>query len=165
MSEQTQNLAERCLERCSTLLTALRPCTEDEWQARPTGDARTLGMIMHHIAGAYLANIDLITAILNGQPVPSMFQDTAALDRWNAEYAEQHKGCARTETIALLEECSTRAAQFIRGLSDEQLRKTGDYPLLVLWFGAPPTVAQLVDSMLISHPDRHLPDIRTVCAG
>ena len=165
MSEQTETLAARCLERCNTLVAVLTQCSDDAWQTRPTGDDRTLGMIMHHIAGAYLANIDLITAVLNGQPVPYMFQDTAALDRWNATYAEQHKDCTRAETIALLEEHSAIAAQFIRGLSDEQLRQTSDYPLLVLWFGAPPTVAQLVEGMLITHPDRHLPDVSAVCAG
>ncbi len=110
-------------------------------------------MIMHHIAGAYLANIDLITAVL------------AALDRWNATYAVQHKDCTRAETIALLQERSAIAAQFIRGLSDEQLRQTSDYPLLVLWFGAPPTVAQLVEGTLVTHPDRYVPDVSAVCAG
>jgi hypothetical protein len=162
-TEQAHYLAQRCLNACRTLVTVLERCTDEQWQAKPTGDDRTLGVIMHHVAGSYTALIDLITAVLNEQPTPYMFQDDLALHQWNHEYAEQHKECAKTETIALLQHNSTLASQFIRGLSDEQFQKVTCDPLMVLWFGPQPTVAQIIEGTLVTHPDRHLPDIDAVC--
>ena len=166
MSEHAQHLAERCIESRDTLVTALATVTDEQWHQKPEGDDRSLAVIMHHVAASYIAIRDTITAVLNDAPLPHMFQgdDDAALTRWNAEYAEQHRDCSKAETIALLEQNSTMAAEYIRGLSDEDLKKTANYPLLVLWFHGPPTVEQLVDGMFINHPNRHLPDIKAVCS-
>ena len=165
MSEHTQQLADRCIESRDTLLAALAVVSDEQWHQKPEGDDRTLGAIMHHIAGSYVAIRDTIAAVLMDAPLPHMFQgdDDVALTRWNAEYAEQYKDCGKAETLALLDQNSTMAAEYIRSLKDEQLKKTGDYPLLVLWFNGPPTVEQIIDGMFINHPNRHLPDIWAVC--
>jgi hypothetical protein len=63
-----------------------------------------------------------------------------------------------------LEQSSTSAAQFIRGLSVDQLQKTGNFPLLVLWYGVPPRVEQLVEALLAGHPSMHISDITAVCS-
>ena len=75
----------------------------------------------------------------------------------NAQHAKDFAACGKADVMALHRAASAKAASVIRGLSDEQLGKSG-----VIFQDAPPfTVEQLVTRALIAHTDEHMGSIRS----
>jgi hypothetical protein len=78
------------------------------------------------------------------------------LDEMNARHAKDFANCTRAETIELHRTGTAVAAATIRGLSDEELAKSG-----TLLKGVPPMTAEQVSvSGLLNHIDDHFGSIR-----
>jgi hypothetical protein len=78
------------------------------------------------------------------------------LDEMNARHAKEHANCTRAETLELHTKGTATAAAVVRGLSDEQLAKSGT----VLTGNPPMTAEQVVTGILIHHIDDHFGSIR-----
>jgi uncharacterized protein YndB with AHSA1/START domain len=97
----------------------------------------------------------IVTAIASGQSRGNFTQPM--LDEMNARHAMEHANCTRAETIALLKRGAAKAAAVVRGLSDEQLAKSG-----TVFTDAPPmTAEQMILGALINHIDEHFGSIRS----
>lgn len=102
---------------------------------------------------------DIITTIASGQALPHF--TTQMLDEMNAKHAVEFAGCNKTETIALHKKGAATAAAAVRGLSDEQLARTG-----IVFAGVPAMSSeQLVMRGLINHIDEHFGSIRKTVGG
>jgi hypothetical protein len=80
----------------------------------------------------------------------------AMIDEMNARHARDAAHCTRAETIALLEKGAAAAATVIRGLSDDQLARSG----AALTDVPPMTAEQLITAGLLAHIDEHFGSIR-----
>src|SRR5262249_57286015 len=80
----------------------------------------------------------------------------AMLDQMNAQHARDHADCTRAETLSLFQKGAATASAVVRGLSDDQLAKTG-----TVFSDVPPmTAEQLIMGGLVSHIDEHMGSIR-----
>jgi hypothetical protein len=78
------------------------------------------------------------------------------LDGLNAQHAKEHADCTRAETLALFRKGAATASAVVRGLSDDQLAKSG-----TVFTDAPPmTAEQLITLGLVGHIDEHMGSIR-----
>lgn len=110
-------------------------------------------MTAHHIAGVLEPISHMVKAVLAGQ---SGNFSSDMIDEMNAKHAKDYAHCTKTETIELLKKGAGAAAAVVRGLSDDQLTKSG-----TVLTGAPPmTVEQLITGGLIAHLDEHFGSIR-----
>jgi hypothetical protein len=108
----------------------------------------------HHLASALEPVAGIIAAVVSGQSLGDFSQK--ALDEMNARHAQEHANCTRAETIALHRKGVAAAAAVVRGLTDDQLAKSG-----IVFTDAPPmTAEQLVIAGLINHIDDHYGSIR-----
>ncbi len=111
------------------------------------------GVTAHHIAGVLEPISHMVKAVLAGQ---SGNFSSDMIDEMNAKHAKDYAHCTKTETIELLKKGAGAAAAVVRGLSDDQLTKSG-----TVLTGAPPmTVEQLITGGLIAHLDEHFGSIR-----
>jgi len=114
----------------------------------------TVAGTAHHLFGAYERVPDIAKGLAAGQS-PANFS-TKVLDQMNAQHAKDFAACSKADVMALHRAGSAKAASLLRGLSDEQLAKSG-----VIFQDAPPfTVEQLVTRALIAHTDEHMGSIR-----
>jgi hypothetical protein len=114
----------------------------------------TVAATAHHLFGAYDRVADIAKGLAAGQS-PANFS-TKVLDEMNAQHAKDFAACSKADVMALHRAGSTKAAFALRGLSDEELTKSG-----VIFQDAPPfTVEQLVTRGLIAHTDEHMGSIR-----
>src|SRR5215475_12869867 len=114
----------------------------------------TVAATAHHLFGAYERVPDIAKGLAVGQS-PANFS-TKVLDQMNAQHAKDFAACSKADLMALHRAGSAKAASVLRGLSDEQLAKSG-----VIFQDAPPfTVEQLVTRALIAHTDEHMGSIR-----
>ncbi|HEU5434097.1 MAG TPA: hypothetical protein VFU81_20675, partial [Thermomicrobiales bacterium] len=107
-----------------------------------------------HVADGHAYLIDTFVGMANGQPGPDM--NKAALNAYNAQTGEQHAAADKDETIQILKQHGASAAERVRGLSDDQLTRSGK----LLSDGPSMPVEQWIEHVLIGHPRSHLASIR-----
>ena len=78
------------------------------------------------------------------------------LARMNAEGAAADAARPKAEVLAQVRAEGARAEAYLRGLSDEQLRRTGVPP----WGGDPVPAEALAEQILVGHPEGHLASLR-----
>lgn len=133
--------------------------TDADWNKVTEAEKWTVGVTAHHLAGGLEAVSGIITGIVAGQ-APGNFT-TGMLDQMNAQHAKEHGNCTKAETAALLKKGAATAAAVVRGLSDDQLAKSG-----IVFTNAPPmTAEQLIQRGLVSHIDEHVGSIRKTVGG
>jgi hypothetical protein len=154
MGAKSEALAKQFEGKAQEAAAAIKKLSDADWRKVTEAEKWTVGVTAHHLAGAFEPVAGIITAIVSGQ-LPGNFS-RAMLDQMNAAHAKEHANCTKTETIALLEKGAPVAAAVVRGLSDDQLAKSG-----TVFTDAPPlTAEQVVMGGLITHIDEHFGSIR-----
>ncbi|MEX2236565.1 MAG: DinB family protein [Dehalococcoidia bacterium] len=152
---KAQELADRFEQVNNEVIAAVESCPDDKWQDAASGEERQVNVVAHHIASSHGPIAGLVKAIAEGGELPALTGDM--IDAGNAEHAKTAAGVSKSQTIELLRSGGREAADSLRGLSDEQLAKTGSMPL----FGDQPWSAQdAIERVLIGHPQGHLGSIK-----
>ena len=123
MSARAQALAEQ-FERANTeLIAAISACGDERWGARCADTGWTAAVQADHLGAGQAFIADRIGRLARGEaddPLPM-----AVIEQANEARAAQRSGVSREEAAAQLRENGAAMAQLIRGLSDEQLARTG----------------------------------------
>jgi uncharacterized damage-inducible protein DinB len=152
MGERGEALANRFEEVNREIISAVEKCSDAQWRTKCAGENWSVGIVAHHLAQGHAQIGRMIQAIGAGQPLPPV--TTEMLDQMNAQHAEQHANCTKEETLDLLRKNGTSAAATVRGLSDEQLQRSGTLR------AGPMSAEQVVENILIGHVNGHLASIR-----
>ena len=154
MKAKSEGLAKHFEAKAQEAVAVIERLSDADWNKVTAAERWTVGVTAHHLAGAFEPVSGIITGIVSGT-LPGGFS-RAMLDEMNARHAQEHAHCTRPETIALFKKGASMAAAVVRGLSDDQLAKSG-----AVFTDAPPmTAEQLVMGGLISHIDEHVGSIR-----
>jgi hypothetical protein len=82
------------------------------------------------------------------------------LAQWNAAAAQENAAQPKGVAMERLRTNAPAAIAYVRGLSDEQLQRTGTLP-----FGGDPMTAEaVIEHVLIGHPRGHLASIQVAAA-
>ena len=117
-------------------------------------EERTVAALVHHVAWAYLIEIEPFHAMALGRPKAPWTLD--GLNDVNAEHASQFAECGKQETLDLLGHNAARTAAIVRSLTPEHLARSGKY----LESAPERTVEAWVDGVLSYHVDWHWQSIR-----
>ena len=154
MKAKSEGLAKHFEAKAQEAVAVIERLSDADWNKVTAAERWTVGVTAHHLAGAFEPVSGIITGIVSGT-LPGGFS-RAMLDEMNARHAQEHAHCTRPETIALFKKGASMAAAVVRGLSDDQLAKSG-----AVFTDAPPmTAEELVMGGLISHIDEHVGSIR-----
>jgi hypothetical protein len=154
MGAKGEMLAKQFEAKAQEAAAVVEKLSDADWRKVTEAEKWTVGVTAHHLAGAFEPVAGIITAIVSGQ-LPGNFS-RAMLDEMNAKHAKEYANCSKAETIALLKKGAPVAAAVVRGLSDDQLAKSG-----TVFTDAPPlTAEQVVMGGLITHIDEHFGSIR-----
>ena len=159
MGTKSEALATQFEAKAREAAATLEKLTEADWKKVTEAEKWTVGVTAHHLARGLEAVAGIIKGLVDGHS-PANFT-TGMLDQMNAQHAKEHANCTKVETAAILKDGAVKAASVIRGLSDDQLAKSG-----VVFADAPPmTAEQLVQRALIGHIDDHFASIRKTVGG
>src|SRR5262245_7707858 len=154
MAEKSEALAKRIETKAQEALTVLEKVTEADWRKVTEAETWTVGATVRHLVVAFQNVPGIVMGIVDGQTRGGLTR--AMLDEMNARNAQEHAACPRAETIDLLHRSTAKAAGMVRGLSDQQLGRSG-----TVFSDAPPmTPEQLIQAALIDHIDEHIGNIR-----
>src|SRR5215216_1156150 len=129
MGERAAALADQFEQTLGELIATVEGCSEEQWRA---------------MCGA------------EGRPLPDLTWDD--INGTNERRAGEQASCSKDEVLASLRDGGREMAAYVRGLSDEQLDRTGALPLAG---GAQVSTQQLIEGgVLIDHARGHLASIR-----
>lgn len=152
MGERAETLANRFDEANREIVSTVEKCSDAQWGTKCAGETWSVGIVVHHVAESHAAIARIIQTIAAGQPLPSV--TTEMIDQRNAQHAQEHANCAKPETLDLLRKNGASAAATVRGLSDEQLQRSGTLR------AGPMSAEQVIEGILIGHVKGHLASIR-----
>jgi hypothetical protein len=154
-SERANALADRLEQGARALASFAVALTDAQWQTRVPRDGRKVGVVVHHVASVYPLEIQLAQTLAGGNPVTGVTLD--GVDRMNAEHAWEYNAVTKEEALDLLARNSTKAAEAIRALSDEELNRAAP---VSLYFDAPLTCQFLLEDHAVRHSYHHLGRLR-----
>ncbi|MFI5281324.1 MAG: DinB family protein [Gemmatimonadales bacterium] len=158
MGAKGEALAKQIEAKARDAAATLEKLTDADWKKVTEAEKWTVGATAHHLAGGLEAVAGIVTGIVAGH-APGNFT-AGMLDQMNAQHAKEHANCSKAETTALLKKNAATAAAVVRGLSDDQLAKSG-----IVFTDAPPMTAErLVMLGLVNHIDEHVGSIRKTVA-
>ena len=159
MGTRAEALAARIEQGAEELAAYVEGLSEDAWQKTCTDDGRTVGVLVHHVASAYPAEVGIIRQLATGQGLSGVTWDM--VDQMNAQHAQTNVRAERRVTLELLRQASREAAGAVRELSDEELDRAA--PISLNW-DAPLTTQYFIEEHPLSHSFRHLSSIKAACA-
>ena len=154
MGVKAEALAKQFESKAQEATAVLEKMSEADWKKVTEAEKLTVGVTAHHVAGAHEPIAGIVKTVASGQSIPNFTMDM--LHEANAKHAQEHAGCTKADTIALHKKGTAAAAAVVRGLSDEQLAKSG-----TVLTGMPALSAeQVISNILINHVDEHFESIR-----
>jgi len=154
MGARSEALAKQFQAKVAEATAVIEKLTEADWKKVTAAERWPVGVTAHHVAGAHEPSANILKAVATGQSMGNFTM--AMLDEMNAKHAKDCANCTKAETIELHKKGAAVAAAVVRGLSDDQLAKSGT----VLSDAPPMTAEQVVTGILISHIDDHFGSIR-----
>ena len=154
MGAKGEALAKQFEAKVQDATALLEKPSDADWKKVTEAEKWSVGVTAHHVAGSLEGIANIIKAVVAGQSMGNFTMDM--LHEMNAKHAQEHANCTKAETIVLHTKGAATAAAVVRGLSDEQLAKSG-----TVLAGAPAmTAEQVVTGILINHVDDHFGSIR-----
>jgi hypothetical protein len=154
MGAKGEALAKQFEAKAQEAAAGIEKLSDADWKKVTAAEKWPVGVTAHHLAGAFEAVSGIVMGIVSGK-LPGGFS-RPMLDQMNAQHAKDQANCTKAETLALFKKGVPVAAGVLRGLSDDQLAKSG-----AVFSDAPPmTAEQLAMGGLINHIDEHYGSIR-----
>ena len=153
MGAKSEALAKQLEGKVQEAMATLEKLGDADWKKVTEAEKWSVGVTAHHLAGVPEQISKMVEAVVAGG---SLDFTNDMIDERNAKHAKDYANCTKAETIELLKKGAAVAAAVIRGLSDDQLAKSG----IVLADAPPMTAEQLITGGLLNHIDRHFGSIR-----
>lgn len=156
MAERSEQLAGQFEQAVANLVKAVEGCSDAQWRAVCGAEGWSVAATAHHVGAQWPLEMEYISAAAEGRPMPTHTWDD--INGRNARHAEEFAACGKGDVTKLLRVGSASMAAYVRGLSDEQLDRTGALPLAD---GAMVSTQQLIEGgVLIEHATTHLASIQ-----
>jgi len=150
-------LADRIEEGAAALAAFVEGLSEAEWRTPVSdSDARSVGVVVSHVASAYPIEIDLARTIASGKAVTDLTPEV--VDELNAKHAHEQAGVTKAAALELLRRNSREAAAAVRAFTDAELDRATPFSLS---FGAPVTAQFVIEDHALRHSWHHLARVRT----
>ena len=155
MNQKAKELAEKFTIFNNEMLALVENCTDEDWQKVCGGEQWTVGVVAHHVAAGHYSSLDFVKIIVAGETLPPLTMDT--IDRMNVQHAQDNADCTRAEVLALLREHGAAFANYLEGLSEADLSRTGYLAPL----DGDVSAQQLVEMIIFHSAGDHLTNMKT----
>jgi hypothetical protein len=159
MGAKADALAKQFEAKAQDATAVMEGLSDADWKKVTAAEKWSVGVTAHHVAGAHEPIANIVKTVAAGQSLPNFTMDM--LHEANAKHAKDFANCTKAETLALHKKGVAAAAAVVRGLSDDQLAKSG-----TVLAGAPAmSTEQVITNILINHIDDHYGSIRKTVAS
>lgn len=154
MGEQSSALANDFERVNSAAMQAVEALTPGQWALPCAGECWTVGVVLNHLASAYMDQAATAATIAVGAR-PEMRTDEQ-LDAMNDEVARLSANVDKATVLDLLRRNGAAVAEMLRRMDDASLDNAAP-----VHEGEPPVTARwIVEGWIMGHPADHLASIR-----
>ncbi|NJD61163.1 MAG: DinB family protein [Deltaproteobacteria bacterium] len=158
MSQRAIDLAERFKTFNNEWIEFVTNCSDENWKKVCPGEQWPVGVVARHVAASHYGALDLAKMMVTGEKLPDLTQEV--IDRMNYKHAEKHRHCTRDDVLELLREHGTSIAEYVAGLRDADLDRTGH----IAAAGGDMTTEQLILNIIIRNGGVHLANAKAATA-
>jgi uncharacterized damage-inducible protein DinB len=152
MASRAESLADRFEQAVAEFASTIERIPDDKWTTKDGPEGWTVAGVAQHVSGQFPLEMEYITAAAEGKPLPPYTWDD--INARNENRADKNSAASKADVLNELRDGATSTAAYVRGLSDEQLDRTGQ---LALAGGATVSAQQLIEGgVLIDHVLGHL---------
>ena len=156
MGARSEALAKAFEGKAAEMTATIENLSDADWKKVTAAEKWPVGVVAHHIAMGHQGIAGIVKNIADGKATGPATMSMGDLDQMNAQHAKDFASVGKGETVALMKQNAAAAAATVRGLSDEQLGRSGN-----LLTGLPSmTTEQAITGILINHIDDHMKSIR-----
>ena len=159
MSKRAVDLAERFKAFNNELIGFVENCSEGNWRKVCPGEQWSVGVVARHIAASHYGALGLAKMMVAGEKLPELTE--GVIDQLNSRHAEKHRLCTRDEVLKILRENGRSVADYVAGLSDADLERTGH----IAAAGGDMTTEDLVVNILIRNGGEHFASVKAATAA
>jgi hypothetical protein len=156
MPTRAETLAEQFEQAVNDFAQTIEQIPDDKWGAKGGPEGWTIAGVAQHVSGQFPLEMQYITAAAEGKEMPAYSWDD--INGMNESRAEKNSSASKADVFRELREGASSTAAYVRGLSDDQLDRTG---ALALAGGASVTAQQLIEGgVLIDHVRGHMKSLQ-----
>lgn len=157
MGNRSDALAGQFEQAVADFAKAVEACSAAQWAAVCNAEGWTVAQTAQHVSGQFPLEMEFISAAAEGKPMPGYSWDD--INGKNDNRAAKNASVTKADVVKELRDGAASTVAYVRGLSDEQLDRTG---ALLLADGALVSAQQLIEGgVLIAHVTGHLESIRS----
>jgi hypothetical protein len=149
MSQRAKDLAKRLLAFSDEVVAFVEGCSQKHWQKVCKKEEWPVGVTARHIGAAHFEAVDLARMIVKGEKLPEFTMEQ--LVEMANEHARQHAACTREEVLEMLRRNGSAIADYVAGLSDADLDRTGHLALA----GGKIAAQQLIEAVILKSGGEH----------
>lgn len=160
MSKRANAIAERIEQGAEALAAFVEGLSEAEWKTVVPTEERTVGVLVHHVAGWCPGLVDFCKGLAEGNPITGVtWEDIAQM---NAQHAAEYAEVDQQETVQFLRANGKIAADKVREFTDEQLDSAA--PVCLYW-DTPLSTQWFLEYHPVRHSYHHLDSIRAALSS
>jgi hypothetical protein len=155
MSQRAENLAKRLRTFADDVIGFVEGCSDKNWRkVLATEEEWTVGVTARHIGAGHFDAIGLAKMIVNGEKLPE-FTMEQIVEMAN-EHAREHAECTKEEVLGILRQTGAALVDYVTGLSDAELDRTGHLTLA----GGELTAKQLIEAIILKSGGEHFANMK-----
>jgi len=154
MSRRAIDLADRFKAFNNELIAFVTKCQDEDWRKVCPGEQWPVGVVARHIAASHFGALGLAKMMVAGEKLPELTE--GVIDRLNSKHAEKHRNCTRDEVLKTLRENGASVADYVAGLSDTDLARSGH----IAAAGGDLTTELLIVNILLGAAGEHFAHVK-----
>lgn len=156
MANRAEQLADQFDQVVKEFIATIEGCADERWSGAKGPEGWNVAATAQHVTGQFPLEMEYITAAAEGRALPSYTWDD--INGMNDTRAGKNGSASKSDVLSELEVKGSAAANYVRGLNDEQLDRKSALPLAN---GAEVTTQQLIEGgVLIDHVRAHTASIK-----
>jgi hypothetical protein len=154
MSARAKQLAERLRAFNGDIIAFVESCSDGNWKKACEKEEWPVGVTARHIAAGHFEAVDLARMIVKGEKLPEFTMDQ--LVAMANTHARQHAACTRDEVLGLLRRNGAALVDYVAGLSDAELDRSGHLALA----GGKMSAQQFIEAVILNSGGEHFASMK-----
>lgn len=154
MSERAKDLSKRIEAFRDEVVANVEALSDDDWHKVLDWEEWSAGVTARHIGAGHFRIFDLAQMMTAGKELPQLSMDQ--ITEISNKDSQEHSNCTQEETLEALRQNGAELAEYVAGLSDDDLTCKGSMPA----FGGEFSVEQMIEFVIFQSAQEHLDNIK-----
>jgi len=154
MSRRAEELAGSLRSFNNEVVAFVENCTPASWNKVCAWEEWSVGVTARHIGAGHYAAMSMAKMIVNGDKLPELTMDQ--ITESANQHAREHADCTTQEVLEILREAGEAMIEYVGGLSDVELDRTGYLAAI----GGELSARQFIENVVLQSGGEHFANMK-----